>query len=88
MSTLNDDWLDAAKARLDLMTNHLMRARHGAGPEGKRCKQCAHLIEHYAHRKFFKCTLHGVSMSAATDWRANRAACGKFEMRGATDDTD
>lgn len=57
-----------------------MHARYGPTP-GKRCKTCAHLSHHdYTHR-YYKCEIYGESSSAATDWRVNYSACGKWEEK-------
>lgn len=57
-----------------------MRARYGATP-GRRCRTCARLICHEYLHNYYKCTLYGMSDSAATDWRVSYPACGKWEAR-------
>jgi hypothetical protein len=59
-------------------SNPLVRA-YGAGPEGKRCKGCAHLTQ---KRRWFKCDLRAGTFeksSPVSDHRANWWACGKFQ---------
>jgi hypothetical protein len=58
----------------------IMHARHGAA-EGRRCKDCRWLVEHDYKGRYYKCLLYGVSSSAATDWRVNYPACGRWEAR-------
>lgn len=54
---------------------------YGKGPEGKRCKACAHLVK---KRRWFKCGLRANTLhktSPKSDHRFNWPACGKFESR-------
>jgi len=55
-----------------------MHARYGATP-GKRCKSCAYLTHYDYTRRYYKCEVYGESSSAATDWRVNYPACGKWK---------
>ena len=47
--------------------------------EGKRCKECKHIITRRYSKNYYKCALWRVSASAASDIRVNAVACGKFE---------
>ena len=53
---------------------------HGAGPEGKRCKTCSHLMPCCYHNKnFYKCDLWKLSHSTATDIKIKQQACKKYD---------
>jgi len=52
---------------------------YGAGPIGKRCKECSLFIRHQMSRTYFKCKLRGVTHGPGTDHKANWPACGKFQ---------
>jgi hypothetical protein len=58
-----------------------MHLNHGAGPAGRKCKDCEHLLLHRYGRTVFKCLQFGTSRSAVTDWRESWPACGKFEVK-------
>lgn len=53
---------------------------YGAGPEGKRCKHCAHLYVKTYSNRYFKCDLRKNTNGPATDHKMNWAACAKFEL--------
>lgn len=58
----------------------LMHRLHGK-LEGKRCKTCKHFkVKRYA-RQYFKCAKSKITGGAATDWRKNWPACGKYEAK-------
>lgn len=52
----------------------------GSGPEGKRCKDCAH---HWSHqectKRYHKCGLVKATGGPATDIRVRTPACAKFK---------
>lgn len=50
---------------------------HG-NTEGRKCKDCDHLLVKSYGNRYFKCELFSQSSSQSTDWRANWNACGKF----------
>ena len=53
---------------------------YGPGPDGARCKTCAHLDSHPgAGRIYWKCLLRAYSHGPGTDHRVNWPACGKWE---------
>jgi hypothetical protein len=54
---------------------------HGLGPEGQRCKACAHLFSHWTARRFYKCDLRKYTHGPGTDHRANWPACGRFTLK-------
>jgi hypothetical protein len=56
-----------------------LRRGYGPGPEGKRCKQCDHMIIKRYAGKYFKCSLRYNTNGPATDHRANWLACSKFK---------
>lgn len=57
--------------KIDAMLFYYGRALSG------RCGECPHLLEgEYHGRKYFKCTVYGLSHSEATDWRKSYLACG------------
>ena len=56
-----------------------MRATHGPGPDGVRCKTCAYLSVHGRSRNYYKCELRGVTSGSATDHRINWAACSLYD---------
>lgn len=47
--------------------------------QGKKCKQCKHFYNFRYSKTYFKCGLWFTSSSSATDIRANRTVCNKFE---------
>lgn len=52
----------------------------GPGPDGARCKTCAHFhVKQYAGT-YFKCDLRGDTNGPGTDHRANWPACGRYEQ--------
>jgi hypothetical protein len=57
-----------------------MHARHGHGPEGQTCRNCAFLERHTYAKTYLKCRRYNVTSSEATDWRAKWPACGAFEV--------
>lgn len=61
-----------------------MHAKHGHGPEGQACRDCAHLIHKSGWRgnggkSFLKCELYARDGYEGTDWRARWPACGQFK---------
>ena len=54
------------------------RGRPGAGPTGKTCRDCLHLVRHL---KYLKCDLVRPTASEATDIRAKTPACQFYEPR-------
>jgi len=55
-------------------------AVYGPGPDGARCKTCAHLDGHPgAGRIYWKCLLRAYSHGPGTDHRVNWPACGRWE---------
>jgi hypothetical protein len=57
-----------------------MHAKYGATSD-RRCKSCVHLTHYDYTRRYYKCEIYGESNSAATDWRVNYPACGKWEAK-------
>ena len=51
----------------------------GSGPDGKRCKDCAHCSGHGYRKTFYKCLLLKPTHGSATDIRVRTPACAKFE---------
>lgn len=58
--------------KIDLMHNQF-----GFSP-GNKCKTCDNLICQIANRRWYKCTVYGVTDSAASDWRLSYDACGMY----------
>ena len=56
-------------------------ALYGAGPEGKRCKDCVHLIGICKAKTYHKCLLRKNTHGAKTDHKLRWQACAKFEER-------
>jgi hypothetical protein len=54
----------------------------GPGPEGKRCKSCAHLISITYANTYHKCELRQNTHGPATDHRVNWPACAMFKDKG------
>lgn len=56
-------------------------AFYGAGPAGKRCKECAHLVMWLDHGngRIYKCDLRKNTSGAATDHRVNWPACARWQ---------
>ena len=53
----------------------------GPGPEGTKCRTCAHLIARRWARIYYKCDMRRMSRCEATDHRVLWRACGKYERR-------
>ncbi len=51
----------------------------GKGPDGARCKTCAHFIRKHYGKTFFKCEFRGNTNGPGTDHRANWPACSKYQ---------
>ena len=51
----------------------------GAGPEGKRCKNCSQLYRIHKGKTYLKCALRIETNGPGSDHKANWPACGKFE---------
>lgn len=49
--------------------------------DGKQCKECKYLGSYTANKKWYKCTLMGMSNSSATDIRLKDIACNRYEER-------
>ncbi len=58
-----------------------MWGHHGAGPQGRKCKDCARCNYRQYSRRFYKCSAYGNSHGPGTDWRVNWPACGIFLER-------
>ena len=54
---------------------------HGLGPEGEKCKHCAHLWKNQRAQTYFKCELRVFTNGPGSDHRANWPACAKFVAR-------
>lgn len=55
-----------------------MLLRHGDGPNGKHCGDCALLN---TNGRYFKCRAYRESRSSTSDWRKKWRACGHFFQR-------
>lgn len=53
----------------------------GPGPEGVKCKDCAHLWRKRFSRTYYKCDLRGNTNGPGTDHRVNWPACSQFVPR-------
>lgn len=60
-----------------LRKNDLMYRQFGK-TDGKICKDCSNLLVHCYDKKYYKCSVYGISNSEATDWRLKYQACGMF----------
>lgn len=58
--------------KIDLM--YRLFGMHG----GQKCKNCLNLISREWDKKYYKCSVYGVSSCEATDWRLSYNACGLF----------
>ncbi len=58
-----------------------MHVLYGAGPIGRRCGACVHLVGREFSRTYYKCDRYAVTGGTATDWKLSWEACGKFEER-------
>lgn len=60
---------------------NICRAAYGPGPDNKRCKDCALLLEiGYHNKNYYKCSLRKHKMGKATDHKANFPTCAKFQQ--------
>lgn len=57
-----------------------MIAMYGEMP-GERCGDCVHFISISYANTYHKCDLTRMTHGAATDWRVNWPACGRWEAR-------
>ncbi|HWB15943.1 MAG TPA: hypothetical protein VG538_06000 [Vicinamibacterales bacterium] len=70
--------------RLEARRQAEMVRRHGVGPEGATCGECASFVTVEGNtRNYLKCRRYGLSRAESTDWRAKWAACGAFTPRDA-----
>lgn len=52
----------------------------GPGPEGQKCKTCAHLDRDYYHNKtYLKCDNRNLTRGPGSDHKAHWSACAKYE---------
>lgn len=71
-------WLELAVAETPERLNPCVRV-FGAGPEGATCKSCEHLLRwDYHNKRYLKCGLRRNTHGAATDHKANWAACARY----------
>jgi hypothetical protein len=54
-----------------------MHARYGKR-EGQVCGNCLFFWRFFQNRRWYKCEKFSMSQGAATDWRVNWPACGRF----------
>lgn len=47
--------------------------------EGKKCKDCPHLIRKLYSRAYYKCEMYGDTCAESTDWGCTWTACGLIE---------
>lgn len=53
---------------------------YGVDPQGRKCKDCKHLIRDYYHRvTYIKCELRKLTRGPGSDHRVRWDACKKFE---------
>jgi hypothetical protein len=58
-------------------------ATYGPDPEGRACRDCAHLLHlKYHTHTYIKCDLRKIAHSSQSDHRAKWDACSRFEQRG------
>jgi hypothetical protein len=55
-----------------------MWGKHGAGPDGRKCKDCVRCGYVQYSKRYYKCSAYGNTHGPGTDWRANWPACGIF----------
>jgi hypothetical protein len=55
-------------------------AIYGPGPEGAKCKTCASLTYHTCSKRYYKCTLRGITHGPKTDHLVNWPACAKYTL--------
>lgn len=55
--------------------------KFGAGPEGRKCKECAHFFRHRYDKVYRKCKIRGITHGPGTDHNANYDVCKKFEEK-------
>jgi hypothetical protein len=79
MPGLYDEWLATHPPKPK--PNPMLR-RYGAGPEGKRCKDCAHFFRKHFAKVYRKCAKRGDTNGPATDHLATWPACGAWEPKG------
>jgi hypothetical protein len=85
-------WLKIEDADLGVTEQHMERTKsgtlkqnpmplvYGAGPEDKKCRDCAHFYRvGGVGGRYYKCDLRHQTSGPATDHRALWPTCGKFE---------
>lgn len=55
----------------------LMHKEFGFSP-GNKCRGCDNLTSKMRDRRYYKCSVYGVSASEATDWALSWDACGMY----------
>lgn len=53
----------------------------GKGPEGKKCRTCAHIVCRAFSKRYYKCDIRPITGGPATDHRLKWNACAKYEER-------
>lgn len=76
-------WLEAQTKKQEAMileqrNQNPLIALHGPGPQGAKCKTCAHLRINQCSKRYYKCALRRISNSPATDHKVRWDACGKY----------
>jgi hypothetical protein len=83
---------DAGPLWRKMPANPCTPARPGTGPEGKKCKDCAHYSGYRsgAGRIYRKCALmrHAWTRGPGSDIKANWPACAKYAEPGPDDDRE
>lgn len=80
-----EDWLQGQLIKLKLEQRlgekNPCVELHGPGPDGAKCKACAHLFRHEKSRVYLKCDLREFTMGAGSDHKAGWPACSKFSQK-------
>lgn len=67
------------RARERAAAGNPLIGKYGAGPEGKTCGACSHLLAIHHHDKmYYKCEMVRLTHGPGSDFRKKWLACGKF----------
>jgi hypothetical protein len=76
---VNNDLFSGVSRAVALSYSKGYAGSPGRGPEGKRCKDCKHMVRQEFAKTYFKCGLTNYTSGKATDIKATSPSCQYFE---------
>ena len=77
---ITEAWRETATGMLAADPNPLVR-KFGFGPEGQKCRQCAHLFYHQRANRYYKCRYRKLTFGPGSDHRVRWNACALFTLK-------